>query len=782
MSKNIQSSIFSIESLAVMSRDAFDKLFSKYPNWIVVNGDDLMSARSDEEVAALKAFFPGGDESASSRRDFLPPTPFPEELLIIPAADLAELLFSAEYKFRDWTHATVLDALWNHLQAVHQTLSSVRDSTDGLVASLARSSAGFTVSLDGKDDSTSDEKAEDAEDDGAPTAIARRVKISQIHASADSTLKEVLDAVGPAVWCAWVGRSKELPAVARQGRRVTEEQIEKYQHVLQRLNTVSASACSIFFTAHVKGALQILLEDVFGALNNERSRIVDCDAFVVTTLVSRYDFSSPVVERLQIKDKELIDANSSTLAVFRAKVARVRIPQQLGDVVFTKPEVFGLFAMFFHRAYGGEKAQTGLEALPSGSFYYLNPQLVNDGKGTISLQNKVIVVTVPVVELSQNFQQHKASAAVAYLAGKYGPDYQPDLTISYGNEQLDVADWYLQMVGYNPEDNLKVGSNTGFHGFGLALQRARNLRKGTMMDAEYKNSYAFLKLGANYFVKYDGTLCVVLHAVAKFVQQVDAGNVKRALVCLDKSANSLTVLSLLNSIRQERGLDLKVFFPNGCPENADGFHQGTDPIIITSYPGRYLTGDYDKDTLQQSVSSSLLWICNPANGNDYINLGKMKDVESVVFSNLAKCAHDVYRIVSFAASMQINAANGSFQLLYSDVRSPYTHYWTEDGKSIKIKNSVTGGVLVPIGHAPHTTQRLVYYKVKGDETVVRIVPPILGANMERLDKFQIKECLAFSQHRFQMLGAYESQEIMSLGLRRAAEILEQNDTVASTDF
>lgn len=241
-------------------------------------------------------------------------------------------------------------------------------------------------------------------------------------------------------------------------------------------------------------------------------------------------------------------------------------------------------------------------------------------------------------------------------------------------------------------------------------------------------------------------------------------------------------MSLLNSIRQECDLDIKVYFPNGAPDNSDGFHQGTDPIIVTAYPGRYLTGVYTGDELTRPKKSSLMWICNPANGNDYLNLGKVKDVESVVFSNLAKCAHDVYRIISFAASIQINAANESFRLLYGDVKSPYNHYWTESGEVVEIKNSVTGDVVVPIGHAPHTTQRLAYYRMKGDETVVRIVPPIVGTNMERLDKFQIKECLAFSQHRFQMLGGYCSEEIMSLGLKRAAQVLELNDTVASTDF
>jgi len=782
MSNKIQGSIFCVDALLKLSRVEFDKLFSKLPYWIVIVNEEYMTARSTEEADALKVFYSGDSESAVACRDFLPPLQLPAELLKVSAADLAELLFVPDTRCGGWTHSTALDALWEFIHLNQPRVPAVSSTLDNVVNSLAAGASNFSVAPPRDDGASSSDKSEEPELDGEPIAVVRRVKISQIHASADGTLKEVLDIVGPAVWCAWVGRTKELPSVARQGKRVTAEQLDKHAQVLRRLNPISASACSIFFTAYVKGALSILLEDVFGALTNERSRILECDGFCVTTLVSRYDFSSPVVERLQIKDSELLDENSSTLAALRAKVARMPIPQKVGDVLFSKAEIFGIYAMFFHRAYGGEKVQTGLEALPSGNFYYMLPQLVNDGKGNMSLQNKVVVVSMPVVELSQNFQQHKASAAVAYLAGKYGPDYRPDLTLVYGGEQLDIADWYMQMVGYNVDDNLKVGHNTGFHGFGLALQRARNLRKGTMMDAEYKNNYAFMKLCENYFVKYDGTLCVVLHAIAKFSKQVCDGHVKRALVCLDKSANSLTVLSLLNTIRQERGLDIKVYFPNGSPDNADGFHQGTDPLIVTSYPGRYLTGVYDKDTLVQEVSSSLIWICNPANGNDYISLGKMKDVESVVFSNLVKCAYDVYRIISFATSMQINAATDTFKLLYGDVKSPFTHYWTESGEAVEIVNSVTRDVFVPIGHAPHTTQRLAYYQVRGEETVVRITPPIVGTSADRLNKFQIKECLAFSQHRFQMLGGYQSDEIMSLGLKRAVQVLEQNDTVASSDF
>jgi hypothetical protein len=782
MSNKIQSSIFSIEALIKLSRDQFDRLFSHCPEWIYLQNEELYSGRSDDEADELRSIYPGEDEADRERRDFLPPLLLPAELLAIPTAALAELLFFPTFVEGEWTHDVVINMLWNYVQDHKQRIAVALESLSGTAAPTSNRTPAFQVPPPNYDADSVDDKAEEPEHDAPPLVVQRRAKIGQVHARSDNTLKEVLDEVGPAVWCAWVGRKKELPAIARQGRRISDEQLVKFAGPLARLNTISAAACNIFFTEHVKGALQILLEDVFGALNNERTRVVECDGFRVTTLVSRYDFRTPVVERLQFKDGDLIDANASTLAVLRAKMVRAHIPQIIGDVSFSKEEIFGIYAMFFHRAYGGEKAQTGLEALPSGSFYYLNPQLVNDGKGTMSLQNNVVIISLPVVELTHNFQQHKASAAVAYLAGKYGPDYKPNCTITYGGTSFDVIDWFMQMVGYNADDNIKIGNNMGFHGFGLALQRARNLRKNTMMDAEYKNSYAFLKLGANYFVKYDGTLCAVLHAVAKFAKQVAREEVERALVCLDKSANSLTILSLLNSIRLESGLDVKVYFPNGSPENADGFHQGSDPIVVSSYPGRFLSGDYEQENLVRARKSSLIWICNPTNGNDYINLGKVKDVENVMFSSLAKCAHNVYRIISFAASVHINAANGSFKLLYGDVESPYTHYWTESGAAVQIRNCVTETIFVPIGHAPHTTQRLAYYEVKGNETVIRINPPIVGSSMERLDKFQIKECLAFSQHRYQMLGAYESEEIMSLGLKRAAQVLEHNDTVASTDF
>jgi hypothetical protein len=782
MSNKIQGSNFTFEVLINLSRQAFDDVFAGYPAWIALNNEDVVTARSAEDAETLRPFFPSDSDADVARRDLLPPLTFPAELLEIEPASLVDLLFDPDSVVGSLDHEYALDSLWNHIQAQKRTAVVASEPSGRVASATSAQSGGFHVAAPADDSSDVMEKQEEPEVDGAPIAVQRKAKIGEVHARADVTLKEVLDAVGPAVWCAWVGEHKELPEVAKQGKRVTKAQLDRFADQLARLNVVTPLACRVFFMEHVKGALRILLEDVFGALNNERSRVVECDGFYVTTLVSRYDFRSPVVERLQIKDRALLDANASTLAALRAKLTRAKIPQVIGNVTFSKEEVFGIFAMFFHRAYGGEKSQPGLDALPSGSFYYFNPQLINDGKGTMSLQNKVVVISVPVVELTQNFQQHKASAAVAYLAGKYGPDYAPKLVLKYGEMEFDVIDWFMQMVGYNADDNLKVGNGTGFHGFGLALQRARNLRKNTMMDAEYKNSYAFLKLGANYFVKYDGTLCAVLHVVAKFAKQVDAGKVARALVCLDKCATSLTILSLLSSIRQERNLDIKVYFPNGSPENADGFHQGTDPIIVTSYPGRYLCGNYENEKLADAKRSALIWMCNPTNGNDYISLGKVKDVEGVVFSSLVKCAHSVYRLISFSASIHINAAEGSFKLLYGDVKSPYTHYWTENGTAVQITNSFTDEIVVPIGHAPHTTQRLVYYEVQGDQTVVRINPPIVGKDMERLDKFQIKECLAFSQHRYQMLGAYQSDEIMSLGLTRAEQVLEQSDTVASTDF
>jgi hypothetical protein len=782
MSNKIQSSNFTFDALIKLSRSQFDALFSTFPAWIAFNNGDVVTSRSSDDAEALRPFYPGESDADVARRDLLIPIALPADLLEIEPAILVELLFDPGFSDGTWDHESVLDSLWNHVQVQQPGSVTSSDPFDNDDASSGSTSTTFHVAPPSDSFGFGEDKNEEPEHDGAPIAVQRKAKIGQVHARADVTLKEVLDAVGPAVWCAWVGANKDLPEVARQGKRVTPEQLVKHGAQLARLNVVTPHACRVFFVEHVKGALKILLEDVFGALNNERTRIVSCDGFQVTTLVSRYDFHAPVVERLQIKDKVLLDAHSSTLAALRAKLVRVPVPQVIGKVTFSKEEVFGIFAMFFHRAYGGEKSQPGLDALPSGSFYYFNPQLINDGKGTMSLQNKVVVISVPVVELTQNFQQHKASAAVAYLAGKYGPDYNPQLVVKYGDVTFDVIDWFMQMVGYNAEENLKVGNSTVFHGFGLALQRARNLRKNTMMDAEYKNSYAFLKLGANYFVKYDGTLCAVLHVVARFAKQVSNQEVERALVCLDKSANSLTILSLLNSIRQERNLDIKVYFPNGTPENADGFHQGTDPIILTTYPNRYLCGNYDKEVLVKATHSSLIWMCNPANGNDYISLGKVKDVEGVVFSSLVKCAYNVYRLISFATSIHINAAENSFNLLYGDVESPYKHYWTESGAAVPIENCVTDTVLVPIGHAPHTTQRLAYYKVKGDETVVRINPPIVGKDMARLDKFQIKECLAFSQHRYQMLGAYESEEIMSLGLTRAEQVLEQSDTVASSDF
>jgi hypothetical protein len=763
---------YSADNVAMLSFEEFCERMEAIPPWIHVPYDDgvrdweqFQVIRNQEEVSAAQRYHYARVTEDEGERDVasvLPMFPIPKKVLRCSSVDVAALLYVAGSEVTGMTHTDVL-------RQVHdEILSHGLQPRKGVAAAPP-------VLVHAQ---------EPQEDEDEEVEIVRDEDIGAMETNVSNALREILVEVGPAAWCNYVGSKFNYANIAKQGRRVSKQDIEAKRDTLSKIDQYTREAVLVFFKEFVEGALSVLCEDVMGSLSSERQTIVTCSQHVIDTAYSQYDFSCPVMQRVGVKtiqdtvDGKAVtvrvpqDVSSTVLSRLNVALKKRKLPTKMKDVVLRKCDVFGIYALLFHRAYRGDAGSTTVAKLPRGSFYYTKPRILTDQKGQLSFENSSLVVEMAFVEMTETFETTKASSAVSYLASVFPDKFDTDCTLRIrgGKKSLHVLDFYLYLVGYNPADNVAVGKSSTYHGFGLALQRARNLRSGTMLDNEYKNSYAFLKLGENYYVKYDGGLVTMLHVIAKAI----AGESKRILLCLDKGGNALTFLGILSAILPSAGKQIKVFFPSGVPDVAEGFQSGSNPLVLNGGAPEYLAADAD--------SSCLVWLCNPTSGNDYMRWGKVKETEEVAFTTLVNAAHEVYRLTTFATNANVSCVTSSFTVIYGDCPLPYDSFWGHDGTVYPIANSVTKKGFVPIGHAPHTSQRVVYYKTVGLRGIIRMTSPIEGFDEAKIDKWQVKECLAFSQNRFRMLACYTSAEIESLQLTRAVAIAPAKGTAATTEF
>jgi hypothetical protein len=760
-------------AISKLTFEGFRDLMNELPPWLrfttdegVVDREDFQCKLNALELSARLDFHFPGEAVTEDMRDvagILPPFFVPEFLKAMSQNDIVVLLHFGSVGEID------RDALLHEIFAAIR--NAERKSGDSTVTPVSDEEPAANVPP------TLPEAAPAAagdpqDEDGDEEVIVRRKLISDIQTDISAVLGDVLSIVGPSVWCNYIGRTKELPNVLKQGKKASKADLEYYANVLHRMDVILKDQCLIFFKTNVEGAMAVLCEDVFGALSTERHFIQSASDFIVITTSSRFDFSCPVVERVAMRGKTPQDVSSSVRSKLNGVLEKTRVGTKLGQVVFRKCDIFGIFAMFFHRAYNGYPAGGKLPQLPPGSFYFNSPNLIVDLKGAIAYKEAALVISVPYVEMTETFAATKASSAISYLATIFGTKYNRSLTIKVGENEHAVLDFYLQMVGYNPKENMIDDGLPTFHAFGMALQRARNLRKGTMMDKEFKRSYATLHLGENYNVKYDGMLASLLHALS----QALSGKATHVLICLDKGKNATSVLSVISSIRPNfPEKQIRICFPSGVPDTAEGFQNGANPLVLASDFSLFVCRDEGK-------KSCLIWMCNPSSGNDYMNWGKVKETEEVSFSNLVENCSEIYRLTTFATSCHINCVVNTFRVVYGDVRNPYDSYMDIDGNVIPIQNMALKTSVVPIGHAPHTAQRLVYYRLDGTRGIVKMNPPITLCDEFKLDKWQVRETLAFSQNRYRLLASYRSDEIIALGLKRNPPVALSNRTAAATNF
>jgi hypothetical protein len=580
--------------------------------------------------------------------------------------------------------------------------------------------------------------------------------IDSLFDAYNDQIRAIVTEVGALVWCKYVGTRFQIQAISNQGKGFNEANLQKHTLVLDKMCAqFTEDQLLSFYFVELKGAAANLIDDVFVDLSRNLAYVTRvANNLIYAANGSVYDFGEldASVGNESAYGPNFVDSRRGKL---ERCLTKYRIAQRYNEVKFSKTSLVGIYATLYHKGYKSYK---------DGNFVVIavHHPIIKTGSTGLSLIESDRQYLIPYVELSLSFKNARASSAVGYVASEWDKFGVPQLLV--GKTEVSILQMYVETVGYNPSQD-KCGYDA-FVGFGLALQRARWLRESTMMDKEYKQTFQLVQLGDEFYENYDADVVRVLHLVAKFKKS----DMKRMLIVLDSNNVASSIISMVSTIRCDKLI--KFMFLDDVPTNARSFTFSTDPLIIFK--------DGAVDWLR-AESSLLCWLCMPSGGTDYFQFGKSKQQENIHYQALVGAAQRVQKLIAFSSrSFEIVCRPESFKFLTTDVVSPYSTYFTNTGKVINIENKYHGRVLVPLGHAPHTAQRIVEFEV-GDG-ILRYTSPLLKNDRTKLQRAQVEETLAFSQNRWRMVACYVSEEILELGLKRVKQNFQATGSSTGVEF
>jgi len=350
-------------------------------------------------------------------------------------------------------------------------------------------------------------------------------------------------------------------------------------------------------------------------------------------------------------------------------------------------------------------------------------------------------VVVEKLEVTEKYKASPATAQASSLITKLENRPLSGYVCIVGTDGTRMGPWqlFVSLCGHRAAERFP------FH---AALQRNRMFREHTYMNGHTKNAYALMKIADASWINYDPSYARMFHILA----DIKAADIKVAVIQV-LSGFDVTILTYIRQVT-----DLEIFW----------FFTGSDDTLpslwrplLTCVDGGELVRSDTIDRLMKNVTRdgsivpyAFVWLDNPGDDNVYTPQPNAKKTENSLFVHLSSNASIVYQLTSFAIARTFLVKSAGSYLL-GDVPLPYDGYITSTDKLVPLK-----GKFVPIGHAPHTTQRIYRY-VPG--TFERAVG---GQSSDHsIDIYQVAETLAMSQGRLNLLPSYDSPAIVSLGMR-----------------
>lgn len=517
---------------------------------------------------------------------------------------------------------------------------------------------------------------------------------------------------------------------------VTDAQIRAYKDLLTRYKIQKAD-CVAFYKANCGSVLQTVRQNFINDMR--QSVVVSCDKHTVTNSESVYNFSSLAFFVHSVKvppprlEGKLTTLSMSKLAFDARKLTRV------GKVVLSVVDQYAMYCAIWVAA----------EVVEDQRVFVFKGAALDTGLKEKIVNHDITVRLRSIAALPDEFYKASKEMQVSYLVRAMS---EGDLDImspylNVGSLRFNPYNLYLDVVSVKDEKHAEM----------LALERARLFRAGTVMDGLCASAYLYLQLSSDQdnprFVKYSPELARALHICA-YLRRIQC---KHVLWVIQPSEFN-TIVDKLVQFSEKYSIECKVSFSTlSIP---DGVNTVMNKNVLLSHAN-------SMDWLKRN-NGVLVWLQNPKN-NDYLTFSQPTDTISVTYSNYVASAQRVVKLIGWGH--RENYLHGlregdNLEILRSDVKMPYSTYYAEEvpasgGGKVFVAKSLPGqDHVVPIGHAPHTAQRIITYVVGSHKSVLVGAPH--GA--ERLNRYQVYETIAMSQRRDRMIACYSSAEIQELNL------------------
>lgn len=488
---------------------------------------------------------------------------------------------------------------------------------------------------------------------------------------------------------------------------------------LMKLNHICSADVVSFFVNNCSAMQMELGKNHFANLQKDITAVRVSSTLLITP-TAKYDFSTPFSYCMRLTETALPFAKLAKDAGLSARVCGLYMSPQMQ---------IALTMMYF-------AAATRKEAPLSVKL----PEIRADE--TINLRDVSIVAEDLNFSFPLKYKSSSSASQIAFLIRSLASDQIKLPKLHFLGKEVSAAQLYMNLNAVNMQEH---------YAFQLALTRARESRTGTVLNDQYKSCFTLIELRKGEYVPYDPTYVRMFHILAD-VCRIHA---KSNLVIHLGSKADIVLADYILEFCSSANQNVKFVSLGNCPNAYD----------------KYVATDADRDYV-------LVWLQNPANSNDYY-IPKMPEMPTSDFTFWESRATHVYKVVSFASKVTHSVERGSLRMIKSDVLLPCNKLLIKTTKGYDyVEFNPT--LVVPIGHNPHTVQRIVYWQVgalrvavgagciKGNDITnysdLEYVSNCKNIELKALSKYQIVETMIMSQNRYTLFPVYSSAEIIALKL------------------
>lgn len=347
-----------------------------------------------------------------------------------------------------------------------------------------------------------------------------------------------------------------------------------------------------------------------------------------------------------------------------------------------------------------------------------------------------------------------------------------------------------------------------------SLENARSIRKSSLLDKSYfKSGYAMIDYG-------------IIQSVDPVTGEKlvdDSGNPILVQQLEDYNPEVVRMLHIADDIIQcndpkycaSQNLPYIEYFKDGCKPvkvvictrlepstwisltpkldkmfgtiGIEWFVQPLDDVPL-QFAGEYRKRLVTAENLKKDLTQRIIYVRleNPAGENDYYvkpNARRNHGVLNQSFSDYAAAIHRVYLLVSWSAKRTIIACEGSVTMIRGDVPAPELIVSEREGKSCKITTrdwrevygaqNLSGVGTVPVGHNPHTAQRILKFDLQNPtNTRIQVTIGYTVGSIASAAKWGVYETVSCSLNRFMPQLLYQSDRIKRYNLEMCRVITE----------